>query len=84
VVGVIANLAVWFGLRVIFAEVRAMPIGPMTLDVPVAASLDPVALLLAVLAGVCLFRMKLGVVQTLGLAALVGLVVKTATGWLLQ
>jgi chromate transporter len=84
VVGVIANLAVWFGLRVIFAEVRAVPVGPMTLDVPVAASLDPAALLLAVLAGVCLFRMKLGVVQTLGIAALAGLVVKTATDWLLQ
>ena len=84
VVGVIANLAVWFGLRALFGEVRAVPLGPMVLEVPVANSLDPVALLLAVLAAVCLFRMRLGVVQTLGIAALAGLAAQTAVGWLLQ
>ena len=77
VVGVIANLAVWFGLRVLFGEVRAVPFGLMVLEVPVAASLDPVALGLAVLAAVCLFRLKLGVVKTLAVAAVAGLVVKS-------
>ena len=51
--------------------------GPMVLEVPVAASLDPVALGLAVLAAVCLFRLKLGVVKTLAVAAVAGLVVKS-------
>jgi chromate transporter len=74
VVGVIANLALWFGLRVIFAEVRQVEVGPIALDVPVPASLDPLAAALAVLAAVCLFRLKLGVVKTLALVAVAGLV----------
>ena len=83
VVGVIANLAAWFGLRVLFAVIREVPLGPMRLELPVAASLDSLALLLAVLAGVALFRMRLGVVQTLALTALAGLVLKPAADWLL-
>jgi chromate transporter len=74
VVGVIANLALWFGLRVIFAEVQRLAAGPVALDVPVLSSLDPLAAVLAVLAAVCLFRLKLGVVKTLGLVAVAGLV----------
>ncbi len=83
VVGVIANLAAWFGLRVLFAVIREVPLGPMRIELPVAASLDSLALLLAVLAGVALFRMRLGVVQTLALTALAGLVLKPAADWLL-
>jgi chromate transporter len=83
VVGVIANLAVWFGLRVLFGTVREVPVGPVTLELPVLTSLDSLAALLAVLAAVCLFRMRLGVVTTLAVAALAGLVLKTASGWLL-
>jgi chromate transporter len=74
VVGVIANLALWFGLRVLFAEVRQVAAGPVALDVPVLASLDPLAAGLAVLAAVCLFRLRFGVVKTLGLVAVAGLV----------
>ncbi|WP_052214120.1 chromate efflux transporter [Belnapia sp. F-4-1] len=82
-VGVIANLALWFGLRVLFRVIREVPLGPMRLEVPVVSSLDSLALLLAALAGVALFRMKLGVVRTLGLTALAGLVLKPAADWLL-
>jgi chromate transporter len=84
VVGVIANLALWFGLRVLFRVIREVPLGPMRLEVPVLASLDSLALLLAVLAGVALFRMRLGVVQTLALTAVAGLVLKPAADWLLS
>ena len=84
VVGVIANLALWFGLRVLFRVIREVPLGPMRLEVPVPASLDSLALLLAVLAGVALFRMKLGVVRTLALTAVAGLVLKPAADWLLS
>ena len=76
VVGVIANLALWFGLRVIFAEVTTLPLGPLALDLPVARSADIQAVILALLAAVCLFRLKLGVVRTLGAAALAGLVLR--------
>jgi chromate transporter len=74
VVGVIANLALWFGLRVLFAEVRP---GPLGIEWPVPASLDPLAAALAALAALCLFRLKLGVVKTLGAAALAGLVLRS-------
>jgi chromate transporter len=81
VVGVIANLALWFALRVLFAEVRQVPFLPgLSLDLPVAASLDPWALALALLAGVCLFWLRLGVVRTLGLAALAGLAMRLVMG----
>jgi chromate transporter len=74
VVGVILNLAVWFGLRVLFAEVDEIALGPARLDLPVLASLDWRAALIALLAAVALFRLKLGVPRTLGGAAVLGLV----------
>ena len=46
VAGVILNLAVWFGLRTLFAQVETVPLGPLRLDLPVPGSLDPAALLL--------------------------------------
>ena len=78
VVGVVANLALWFGLRVLFRELRAVHLGPFAADLPVPASLDPAALALAALAAACLFRFKLGVLPTLGAAAAAGLVLRLA------
>ena len=80
VVGVIANLALWFGLRVLFSEMRPLSLGPLVLEWPVPASLDPLAVLLAGLAGLALFRWKLGVVQTLGLVSLVGMPLRLLLG----
>ena len=80
VVGVIANLALWFGLRVIFTSVRRVEAGPVALDLPVAASLDPVALGLAALAAVLLFGTRLGLLPTLGITAAAGLAVRVALG----
>jgi chromate transporter len=69
VVGVVANLAVWFALHVLFGEtvpVRAL----MTFfDTPVFSSIDLWALALAVVAGVSLFRFKLGVMPTLAICS---------------
>ncbi|EHM01309.1 chromate transporter, CHR family [Acetobacteraceae bacterium AT-5844] len=81
VVGVIANLALWFGLRVLFAVVRQVEFGPATLDLPVPGSLDPLALGLAAVATACLFGFKLGLLKTLGATAALGLVAKLALGW---
>jgi chromate transporter len=78
VVGVVANLAIWFGLRVLFRDLRPFHFGPVTAELPVPASLDPAALLLALLAGACLFRFRLGVVPTLGIAAGAGLFLRLA------
>jgi chromate transporter len=74
VVGVIANLTLWFGLRVIFAEVNRMPLGPAAIDVPVLSTLQPAALGLALLAAVLLFGLRLGLGRTLAVSAGAGLV----------
>jgi len=70
VVGVIANLALWFALRVLFADI--VP-GPLSFDVPVLSSVQPLALALALLAGWCIFQWRLGVLATLGVAAAAGI-----------
>jgi len=80
VVGVILNLALWFGLRVLFAEVREVRLGILALDVPVPASLDVLALALAALAALCVFRLKLGLIRTLGVTAAAGLAAKLVLG----
>ncbi|MSO90070.1 MAG: chromate efflux transporter [Acetobacteraceae bacterium] len=76
VVGVIANLALWFGLHVLFSETYAFRSGPIALDVPVPASLDFLALILATVAALTLFRFKGGVIITLGVTAAAGLVLQ--------
>ncbi|MDN3564356.1 chromate transporter [Paeniroseomonas aquatica] len=80
VVGVVANLAVWFGLRVLFRDMQAVQLGPLGVELPVLTSLDLTALGLAILSAVCLFRLKLGVVKTLGVSAGTGLLVRLALG----
>lgn len=74
VVGVIANLALWFGLHVLFADLDAVSLGPVRVLVPQAASLDIGAALLFVAACVSLFAARQGIFRTLGLCAVLGLV----------
>ena len=76
VVGVIANLAVWFASNVLFAKHSAFRAGPVAFDLPTVTSVDLPALALAVLSGIALFHLKLGVMPVLGLAALLGLGVR--------
>ena len=71
VVGVIGNLAVWFGLRVLFRS--TVPV--LGVELPVPASLDPAALAIAALAALCMFRWRLGVLRTLAVAAAAGVIV---------
>ena len=73
IVGVIANLSLWFALHVLFARVETLPAGPVRLMVPVVASLDWQAALLAALSAVLVFRLKRNVIHVIGLAALGGL-----------
>jgi chromate transporter len=75
VVGVIANLAVWFALHALFHQTVPVRAAFMSFDAPVLTSLDPWALLLSAVAGVALLRLKLGVIRTLGIcsAASIGL-----------
>ena len=73
VVGVILNLAIWFALHVIWREVARVGFGPLTLELPVAGSIDGAAAALAALALYAVFRLKLGMATVLGGAALLGL-----------
>ena len=73
VVGVIANLTVWFALHVVFRKVAEVQLGPVRLLQPAWASLDYAALGMALLAAGLLFRLKLGVMKTLGVCMVAGL-----------
>ena len=69
VVGVILNLSLWFGLRVLFGQFGRIEIGPVTLDVRILQSIDWRAAILSIVAGVALFRFKAGVIVTLMICA---------------
>ena len=78
VVGVILNLAVWFALHTIFTETRPFATGPVRFDVPVLASLNPWALALASAAMLAVFRLKVGMIQTLAVCAAAGVALHLA------
>lgn len=72
VVGVILNLAVWFALHTIFAEIRPFAAGPIRFDMPVLSSLNPWALALALAALVAVFSLRVGMIPTLAACATAG------------
>ncbi len=76
VVGVILNLAVWFGLHIVFAEVNEVRTLGMTLHVPVWETVDVAALALAAAALVAMLRFKVGMIPTLVISAMFGAIYK--------
>ncbi|WP_408897408.1 chromate efflux transporter [Nocardioides sp. R1-1] len=72
VVGVIANLAVFFALHNLFDRTRDADAGPVHLDVPVLGSWDPVAFAVTAVAVLVMFRRGWSPLRTLGLCALIG------------
>src|SRR5690349_6751004 len=74
VVGVIANLAVYFAIHTLFSDVSTVRWGPIQLQLPKPGSLKPLSLAVAVFATILLFRARWSVLRTLGACALVGLV----------
>jgi chromate transporter len=77
VVGVIANLSLWFALHVLFKNVGELDFGIAKVWWPQWASLDWRALLIAAGTFVLLFRFKLNIIKMLALAALAGLTLNT-------
>jgi chromate transporter len=73
VVGVIANLAIYFAIHTLFREVSTVTWGPVDLQVPHPGSLKPLSLAVAALAALLVFRAKWSVLRTLGACAAVGL-----------
>jgi len=72
VVGVIANLALFFSLHVLFEEIDEHVVGPLHVNLPVLSTIRPFAVVVALLAGVLLFQLRWSVLRTLGVCALVG------------
>ncbi|MGH6946996.1 MAG: chromate efflux transporter [Kiloniellales bacterium] len=77
VVGVILNLAIWFALHVLFAEVTEVQRFGLRLWTPDWRTLDLWALALSAAAFVALFRFNLGMIATLAAAAALGLVIRS-------
>lgn len=80
VVGVIASLSLWFALHVLFGGIDTVQLGPLRLLVPAIATLDPVALVLALLAGWMILRRHWPLVPVLGLIAALALAVAALRG----
>lgn len=73
VVGVIANLSLWFALHVLFATVDQATVGPLTLGLPDPASLRPAAALIGLFAAWALLWRHWGMIPVLAISALGGL-----------
>lgn len=73
VVGVIANLSLWFSLHVLFAKLGTQSLGPANFIWPEWSSVNVVALAIAILAGMLLIKLHWGLFKTLALSGLLGL-----------
>lgn len=69
VVGVIANLSIWFALNVIFAKVDRVTFGWL----PDIATLDWRALVLSVIAAILLLRLHVGLLTVLAISAVLAM-----------
>jgi chromate transporter len=77
VVGVIANLGLYFAVHTLFGHSETLTRGPLRLVVPDVSTIRPVSLGIAVIAAVLIFRLKWSVLRVLGVCAALGL----ATGF---
>jgi chromate transporter len=75
VVGVVFNLAVWFGLHTLFTKTvpTDLPARLGRIDLPVWSSLSPWSLVLLLAAATALFRLRIGMVPTLAACAVAGM-----------
>jgi chromate transporter len=73
VVGVIANLAVYFAMHTLFSSTAEFRWDPVQLQLPTPTSLQLVALIITVAALVMVFRLRWSVLRTLAACAALGL-----------
>jgi chromate transporter len=73
VVGVIANLALYFTLHTLFADTSTTTWGPVRLEIPDLTSLRPVAVIITAAALMMIFKIRWSMLRTLGACALLGL-----------
>lgn len=82
VVGVIANLALWFAFNALFSQHLSVQYMAMDLSLPVVRSLDGPLFVLTVLSFILLFRLRLGIIALLSICAFVGASWHVAGHWL--
>ncbi|MGI6851962.1 chromate efflux transporter [Mesorhizobium sp. 1B3] len=80
VVGIIANLALWFALHVLFGVVRDIEVGPFIFAIPDLPTFDPGSMLIALAAGIALIVFRANLIAVLAAAALAGMGWKLAMG----
>jgi chromate transporter len=73
VVGVIANLALYFALHTLFTTVDDNSWGPVHLQLPHLDTIRPTALAITAAALLMIFRLRWSVLRTLGICAALGL-----------
>ncbi|NQW54303.1 MAG: chromate efflux transporter [Rhodospirillales bacterium] len=74
IVGVILNLGVWFGLQVLFGELRPVSLLGATVDMPVLGSANVAAVALAAACAVAVFRFRFGMIPVLLASSMAGIV----------
>lgn len=73
VVGVIANLALYFAINTLFATTFVVDAGPLALHLPDLGTLRPAPLVIAAVAAVLVFALRWSVLRVLGVSAVLGL-----------
>jgi len=72
VVGAVLNLAVWFSLHVVFAEVAVFRAYGLRLQVPAIETIDVASLALTVGALIAMLRFHVGMIPVIGMSAVLG------------
>jgi len=80
VVGVIANISLWFAAHVFFADVPVLTVGPVSVIAPVWNSLQPLAVALGVGAGYLLLWRHWSLPLVLALSALASAAISVLPG----
>ena len=80
VVGVVLNLAVWFALHVLFADLAEMRWLGMKIEVPLLSSTNIPSLILTLGALLAVFRFKIGMITVLAICSAIGICYYLVTG----
>lgn len=72
VAGVVLNLAVWFALHTAFDTVGERSFGPITIPVPDLSTVNLSAIVIALVAAVLVFRLRIGALKVLAICASLG------------
>jgi chromate transporter len=80
VVGVIANLSLYFAIHTLFGSVKNYRSGPLRLELPAWSTLKTSSVIVAAVAFVLVFKAKLSVLKVLGCCACLGAVLHVVAG----